>query len=261
MRCIWRKGQSAASWRYEQMDKLDIEELVVSYKAFPDEAHAEEVIKAMEPLIKYWCRSQCYIPREKEDMLQVARIAVFDALRRFEPDKGIRFKTYAYRTVSGKLMNYYRDNVWQVSVPRKYRELAPLINKAESEFLQKNGREAKADDLRDFLNADEEFLKETKAAQNAMQAVPLFTGNDDEADLSNILGNEDQNLLDFESREDLKKAMADLDEIERKIIYYRYFAEWTQKKVGEELNLTQMQVSRAERRALAKLRATVNISE
>ena len=194
-------------------------------------------------------------------MLQVARIAVFDALRRFEPDKGIRFKTYAYRTVSGKLMNYYRDNVWQVSVPRKYRELAPLINKAESEFLQKNGREAKADDLRDFLNADEEFLKETKAAQNAMQAVSLFAGNDDEADLSNILGNEDQNLLDFESREDLKKAMADLDEIERKIIYYRYFAEWTQKKVGEELNLTQMQVSRAERRALAKLRATVNISE
>ena len=146
-------------------------------------------------------------------------------------------------------------------MPGKYRELAPLINKEESEFLQKNGREAKADDLRDFLNADEEFLKETKAAQNAMQAVPLFTGNDDEADLSNILGNEDQNLLDFESREDLKKAMADLDEIERKIIYYRYFAEWTQKKVGEELNLTQMQVSRAERRALAKLRATVNISE
>lgn len=235
------------------MDKLDIEELVVSYKAFPDEAHAEEVIKAMEPLIKYWCRSQCYIPREKEDMLQVARIAVFDALRRFEPDKGIRFKTYAYRTVSGKLMNYYRDNVWQVSVPRKYRELAPLINKAESEFLQKNGREAKADDLRDFLNADEEFLKETKAAQNAMQAVPLFSGNDDEADLSNILGNEDQNLLDFESREDLKKAMADLDEIERKIIYYRYFAEWTQKKVGEELNLTQMQVSRAERRGIGKI--------
>ena len=139
--------------------------------------------------------------------------------------------------------------------------MAPLINKAESEFLQKNGREAKADDLRDFLNADEEFLKETKAAQNAMQAVSLFAGNDDEADLSNILGNEDQNLLDFESREDLKKAMADLDEIERKIIYYRYFAEWTQKKVGEELNLTQMQVSRAERRALAKLRATVNISE
>ena len=77
MRCIWRKGQSAASWRYEQMDKLDIEELVVSYKAFPDEAHAEEVIKAMEPLIKYWCRSQCYIPREKEDMLQVARIKAF----------------------------------------------------------------------------------------------------------------------------------------------------------------------------------------
>ena len=117
------------------MEKLDVEELVLLYKSCPDEPHAEAVLKAMEPLIKYWCQSQCYVQREKEDMMQVARIAVYDALRRFEADKGIRFKTYAYRTVSGKLLNYYRDNVWQVSVPRKYRDLAPLLNKAESEFL------------------------------------------------------------------------------------------------------------------------------
>ncbi len=243
------------------MNKADVEELVLLYKAAPDEAHAEMVLKAMEPLIKYWCQSQCYIPREKEDMLQVARIAVYDALKRFEADKGIRFKTYAYRTVSGKLMNYYRDNVWQVSVPRKYRDLAPLINKAESEFLKNNGREAMDEELSALLDADEQLLKETKTAKNAMQAISLSGANDDGAEFQNILGDEDRNLLDFESREDLKKAMDALDETERKIIYYRYFEEWTQKKVGEALDLTQMQVSRAERKALQKLRRIVAVTD
>lgn len=241
------------------MEKLDVEELVLLYKSCPDEPHAEAVLKAMEPLIKYWCQSQCYVPREKEDMMQVARIAVYDALRRFEVDKGIRFKTYAYRTVSGKLLNYYRDNVWQVSVPRKYRDLAPLLNKAESEFLKQKGREASESELAKILSADVNLLKETREAKNAMQAVSLSaSGTDDETStLINILGSDDNNLAAIEHKHDLKAAMEELDETERQIIYYRYFEEMTQSKVGELLNLSQMQVSRLERKALNKMREKI----
>ncbi len=241
------------------MEKLDVEELVLLYKSCPDEPHAEAVLKAMEPLIKYWCQSQCYVPREKEDMMQVARIAVYDALRRFEVDKGIRFKTYAYRTVSGKLLNYYRDNVWQVSVPRKYRDLAPLLNKAESEFLKQKGREASESELAKILSADVNLLKETREAKNAMQAVSLSaSGTDDETStLINILGSDDNNLVAIEHKHDLKAAMEELDETERQIIYYRYFEEMTQSKVGELLNLSQMQVSRLERKALNKMREKI----
>ncbi len=241
------------------MEKLDVEELVLLYKSCPDEPHAEAVLKAMEPLIKYWCQSQCYVQREKEDMMQVARIAVYDALRRFEADKGIRFKTYAYRTVSGKLLNYYRDNVWQVSVPRKYRDLAPLLNKAESEFLKQKGREASESELAKILSADVNLLKETREAKNAMQAVSLSaSGTDDETStLINILGSDDNNLAAIEHKHDLKAAMEELDETERQIIYYRYFEEMTQSKVGELLNLSQMQVSRLERKALNKMREKI----
>ena len=241
------------------MEKLDVEELVLLYKSCPDEPHAEAVLKAMEPLIKYWCQSQCYVQREKEDMMQVARIAVYDALRRFEVDKGIRFKTYAYRTVSGKLLNYYRDNVWQVSVPRKYRDLAPLLNKAESEFLKQKGREASESELAKILSADVNLLKETREAKNAMQAVSLSaSGTDDETStLINILGSDDNNLAAIEHKHDLKAAMEELDETERQIIYYRYFEEMTQSKVGELLNLSQMQVSRLERKALNKMREKI----
>ena len=241
------------------MEKLDVEELVLLYKSCPDEPHAEAVLKAMEPLIKYWCQSQCYVQREKEDMMQVARIAVDDALRRFEADKGIRFKTYAYRTVSGKLLNYYRDNVWQVSVPRKYRDLAPLLNKAESEFLKQKGREASESELAKILSADVNLLKETREAKNAMQAVSLSaSGTDDETStLINILGSDDNNLVAIEHKHDLKAAIEELDETERQIIYYRYFEEMTQSKVGELLNLSQMQVSRLERKALNKMREKI----
>ena len=241
------------------MEKLDVEELVLLYKSCPDEPHAEAVLKAMEPLIKYWCQSQCYVQREKEDMMQVARIAVYDALRRFEADKGIRFKTYAYRTVSGKLLNYYRDNVWQVSVPRKYRDLAPLLNKAESEFLKQKGREASESELAKILSADVNLLKETREAKNAMQAVSLSaSGTDDETStLINILGSDENNLAAIEHKHDLKAAMEELDETERQIIYYRYFEEMTQSKVGELLNLSQMQVSRLERKALNKMREKI----
>lgn len=241
------------------MEKLDVEELVLLYKRYPDEPHAEAVLKAMEPLIKYWCQSQCYVQREKEDMMQVARIAVYDALRRFEADKGIRFKTYAYRTVSGKLLNYYRDNVWQVSVPRKYRDLAPLLNKAESEFLKQKGREASESELANILSADVNLLKETREAKNAMQAVSLSSGSadDETAALINVLGSDDTNLAAIEHKHDLKAAMEELDELEQRIIYYRYFEEMTQSKVGELLNLSQMQVSRLERKALAKMREKI----
>ena len=241
------------------MEKLDVEELVLLYKRCPDEPHAEAVLKAMEPLIKYWCQSQCYVQREKEDMLQVARIAVYDALRRFEADKGIRFKTYAYRTVSGKLLNYYRDNVWQVSEPRKYRDLAPILNQAESEFLKQKGREASESELANILSADVNLLKETREAKNAMQAVSLSAGSteDETSALINVLGSDDNNLQAIEHKHDLKAAMEELDEIEQKIIYYRYFEEMTQSKVGELLNLSQMQVSRLERKALGKMRAKI----
>ena len=73
---------------------------------------------------------------ELEDLQQVARIAVVGALERFDPTKEIRFKTFAYRTVSGKIMNYYRDSTWRVAIPRKYRE----IRRIAKPFSQRKAR-------------------------------------------------------------------------------------------------------------------------
>ena len=66
--------------------KKDIEQMVLTYKENPTPAGMEDILTAMEPLIKYWCQSQCYLPWEREDLQQVARIAVVGALERFDPE-------------------------------------------------------------------------------------------------------------------------------------------------------------------------------
>ena len=239
--------------------KQDLEELVVQYKNQPTEEKLNELLLSMEPLIKYWVQTQCYLQWEKEDMLQVARIAVVGALERFEPEKGIRFKTFAYRTVSGKLMNYYRDHTWQISIPRKYRELSGKISRVEGEFVQQHGKTPSTEQLANLLGSTSEEIVQALEAKQAIYMTSLSEPLDDEngSERLNLFGAEDKDLASIETKGELKAAMETLSDNERKVIYYRYFEDMTQSKVAELLGISQMQVSRLEKNALQQLRKMV----
>jgi len=234
---------------------VDLEQLVLEYKQAPNEEQLNQILIQMEPLIQYWCRSQCHLAWEKEDMLQVARIGVYDALLRFDPEKGVRFKTFAYRTVSGKFMNYYRDNTWSVSVPRKYRDLSVPLRKAENEYYKDHGKEAQAWELAEILGVSESDVKETQEAKRTTQTISLNSSEEDEDfTLLQVLGAEDSNLGQVEFSEDLKEAMQELSEFEQKVIYYRFLEDMTQKKIAELLDVSQMKISRTEKAALEKIK-------
>lgn len=241
--------------------RQDLESLVTAYKENPSEEQLNEIIITMEPLIKYWCQSQCYLAWEKEDLIQVARIAVVGALERFDPSKGIRFKTFAYRTVSGKIMNYYRDSTWRVTIPRKYRELSTYITKAEGEYYQKHGRNPTIEQVAEMLGIEAKQVGEAMEAKRATQTASLSEQGDGEGSnsLLNYMGAEDLNLDSIELKKDLQEAMQLLDEQQRQIIYYRYFEDMTQSKIAAILGISQMQVSRLEKSALEKIRAKMVI--
>lgn len=232
--------------------KKDIEELVLAYKETPTPEAMEDVLRAMEPLIHYWCQTQCYLAWEREDLMQVARIAVVGALERFEPDKEIRFKTFAYRTVSGKIMNYYRDSTWRVVIPRKYREISTRIARAEGEYMQLHGDAPSMDQLADMLQMDKNELKEALEAKQASATMSFSAQTEEEEGYAPELymGKLDSNLENIELRKDLKAAMEDLNEQQKKIIYYRYFEDMTQSKIAALLGVSQMQISRQEKAAL-----------
>ncbi len=238
-------------------EKMDIEELVREYKAAPSKEKLNHIIEEMEPLVRYWCQSQCYLPWEKDDMMQVSRIAVMGAVERFDPDKGVRFKTFAYRTVSGKLMNYYRDNTWRITIPRKYREMSTYITKAEGEFYQEHGVEPTNAQIAEMIGSDEKEVTEAMEAKRATQTASLSVQEDQDGNtntLNNYLGIDDKNLEQVELKQDLKAAMDELDEMERQVIYYRYMEDLTQTKIADRLGVSQMHVSRLEKNALKKIR-------
>ena len=243
--------------------KKDIEQMALDYKKNPTPEAMEDVLKAMEPLIKYWCQTQCYLPWEREDLQQVARIAVVGALERFDPEKEIRFKTFAYRTVSGKIMNYYRDSTWRVAIPRKYRELSTRITRAEGEYYQQHGNNPTTEQLADILQMDKGELKEAIEAKQASQTTSLSEQlNDDESNVPELyLGAVDSNLESVELKKDLKEAMEVLSEQQKKVVYYRYFEDLTQSKIAEMMGVSQMQVSRLEKSALEKIRGLMKVAE
>lgn len=238
-------------------NRKDIEKLVHDYKANPSDAKLEEIIENMEPLVRYWCQAQCYLPWEKEDMLQVARIAVLGALDRFDPEKGVRFKTFAYRTVSGKLMNYYRDNTWRITIPRKYREMSTYITKAENEYYQNFGESPSTGQIAKMIGVEEQEVADAIEAKRATQTTSLSVQEDADGNvntLANYLGEEDGNLDTVELKRDLKEAMEHLDMQERQVIYYRYVEDLTQTKIADILGVSQMQISRLEKNSLNKIR-------
>ncbi len=237
--------------------KKDVEQMALAYKKNPTPEAMEEILKAMEPLIKYWCQSQCYLPWEREDLQQVARIAVAGALERFDPEKEIRFKTFAYRTVSGKIMNYYRDNTWRVVIPRKYRELSARITRAEGEYYQKYGNAPTTEQLADLLQMDTNALKEALEAKQASQTTSLSEQlSENENNMPELyLGVTDSNLDQVELKKDLQVAMEGLSEQQKQVIYYRYFEDLTQSKIAKMLGVSQMQISRLEKSALEKIKS------
>ncbi|NLT94158.1 MAG: sigma-70 family RNA polymerase sigma factor [Clostridia bacterium] len=236
---------------------MDLEELVLLYKKNKDDKLLDEILNKMEPLIKYWCQTQCYLPWEKEDLLQVARIAVLGALERFEPEKEIRFKTFAYKTVTGKILNYYRDNTWRVSIPRKYRELSTNISKIEGEIYQRTGQLPGIKEIASTLGLEEEEVEKVLEAKRAAKATSLsehLEKEESSTELMDLLGQEDLNLQSVESKQDVANAINRLEEIQRKVIYLRFYEDMTQSKVAELMGVSQMQVSRLERMALGRLK-------
>jgi len=243
------------------MKTIDLEDLVLQYKKNKSEELLNAILHKMEPLIKYWCQTQCYLPWEKEDLLQVARIAVVGALDRFDPEKEIRFKTYAYRTVTGKILNYYRDYTWRVSIPRKYRELSTNITKVEGEIYQRTGQPPSVKEIASTLGLSEEEVEKVLEAKRASKATSLseqLEKEDNKTELMQFMGREDVNLQSIEAKQDVANALNKLEEIQKKVIYMRFYEDLTQSKVAQLLGVSQMQVSRLERMALGELKKSLS---
>lgn len=191
-----------------------------------------------------------------EDIYQVASIALIKAVERFDPQKGVKFVSFATPTLIGEIKRFFRDKGSVIRIPRRIYEVYQKVNHAKEHLSQELHRPPKIDEIAKYLNISEETVVEIIESNNAynMQSFDQNAFADDDLELHETIGEEDSTFEKIENRDFLNKSLDKFNEAEKEFIKMRYFNDKTQKEIAEKLNVSQMYVSRLERKVLDKFR-------
>jgi RNA polymerase sigma-B factor len=198
-----------------------------------------------------------------EDLVQVASVGLLAAVNRFDPDLGIPFPAFAIPTILGELRRYFRDVGWAVHVPRGPQEMALRVDQASRDLAVRTGRAPNVSELAQYLEVDTEQVLAGLEAGNAHFATSLDApasasdSNDSEPLLATVGTVEDGYAL-VEATASLAAAMTHLPYLERRALTLRLRSDLKQTEIAEQLDCSQMQVSRLLRRANTRLRELIN---
>ncbi len=189
-----------------------------------------------------------------EDLRQVASMALVNALRGFDPHRGLRFTTYVTPTITGTVRNYIRDRAQIVRTPRGLREQGMQMDRAMERLVQTLRREPTAEELAGHLGWQVDQVLSVHASREKAQVSSLDAQDDEGMRFFDHLGRDEKGYEDFEVREDLRQALSTLSEDERQLIRLRFQEQLSQQATAKKMRLTQMQVSRMERRVLRTIK-------
>ncbi len=194
---------------------------------------------------------------EYDDIYQCARIGLMNALSRYNAEKGVQFVTYATPTVIGEIKRLFRDKGHVIKVPRKIYEIFSKASKIKNARFMQNGKTPSAVELAEMIGVSEEQM--TAALQwgdsHFVRSLEQFLySNEDETLFSNYVGMEDDHFLMIEDKDFVDTFISTLTEREKKFVKYRYYDGLTQNNIAQKLNISQMNVSRMERRILSGLK-------
>lgn len=264
---------------YEEFKKLELlrdkEEMLEKDDSPESKKELQKIKREIKQVRDYLIEENLYIAEifakkysnrgiEYDDLYQIASLGLILAIDRFNTDRGFEFSSYATPTITGEIKRYFRDKGWVIRVPRRIQEFSKRINIAKNTLTQRLQRNPSIDEIAQYLEvSSEEVIEVMDAAQvYSPQSIDKNLDNsseDREFSFSDILGEEDKNYTHIENMDFIKEAMKDFTEIERQIVVYRYFDRITQVAIAEKLGISQMTVSRIEKKVLKKFRKAMDI--
>jgi RNA polymerase sigma-B factor len=193
---------------------------------------------------------------KREELGQVAVVGLIKAIDRFDPNRGVRFTTFAARTINGELKRYLRDSGWSVRVPRSLQELGLEAKLAAEQLVQSEGREPTLDELAKRIDADPTEVGHALLARKSFSAASLDAprGDSDAPVLRDALPSHDTRLDMAPEWSDLSSVMDRLPEREQRILYLRFFEDLSQSEIAKRVGISQMHVSRLLARSVESLR-------
>lgn len=194
-----------------------------------------------------------------EDLVQVARVGLVNAVNRFDVDNGADFLAFAVPTMMGEVRRHFRDHGWSVKVPRRLKELNTQLNSSREELSHRLGRAPTASEIAADLGIDREEVVQAQIASSAYSTLssdtPAFGNEDaDGRSLASTFGDLDANLDKVLDVETVRPLLAALSEREQTILKLRFFENLTQTQIAQRVGISQMHVSRLLARALTALR-------
>ncbi len=236
----------------EQNDNLQLVSLIQQ-----GEKSAEEtLIQKNAPLV--WSMVKRFQGRgqEPEDLFQLGCIGLLRAAQRFDFSKNVQFSTYAVYMIIGEIKRFLRDD-GLLKVSRSVKELAGKAKAAQDAIEKETGREAKMTEIAQRLGIETEELAAVYTASKPPESLDAATyeGKDGgQVSLLDTLPDEGAFDEDVVNCVTLKEAMKTLGERDRKIVLLRFYQNKTQSEVSALLGISQVQVSRLEKKLLRQLR-------
>ena len=197
---------------------------------------------------------------EYDDLYQIASIGLIKAVERFELKKGVKFPSFATPTIVGELKRYFRDKGSTIRVPRRIYEVYQKVNQAREQLSQQFGRTPTVPEIATHLKLQEETILEIIESWNVynMQSFGQSAFTEDDVDLNELIGEEDVEFEKIENKDFVEKSMTRFSEFEQEFIRLRYMNSMTQKEISTLMNVSQMYISRLEKKIINRFRNILN---
>ena len=234
-------------------------ELFKRYKATGDVALRNQIVEHYLYIADIIAKKFIGRGVEYDDLVQVARLALINGVDRFDPDLGLKFTTFITPTIMGEIKNYFRDKSRTIKIPRRLSELSMAVKKFSAQYEVDNGEKPSVRMIAKSLQVSEEEVIKALEVGGTVSLDGAARGEDGENERSlHALLADDEDAYDrFEIKETLRAATADFSETEKKILKYRFTDGLSQSDTAARLGVSQMFISRMERKILAKLRTNL----
>lgn len=207
-----------------------------------------------------WCVVKRFYNRgvEMEDLFQIGTIGLLKAIDKFDLNYDVKFSTYAVPMITGEIKRFLRDD-GMIKVSRSLKELSYKAYLCREKLQERFGREPSVTELAGELGVEPEELMVALDASSEVESLhkPIYQSDGQEVSLMDRLpwrAEPEEEVLDHLL---LKELLGGLEKEERQLIYLRYFADRTQAQAGKELGISQVQVSRLEKKILKSMREQI----
>lgn len=205
-----------------------------------------------------WSVVQRFISRgyDPDDLFQIGSIGLIKAIDKFDLSYDVRFSTYAVPMIIGEIQRFIRDD-GSVKVSRSLKETGNKIRKKRDELTKQLGRSPAIHEIAQALDITPEDVVHAEDAAKAPHSIheTVFENDGDPITLLDQIAEEDTNWFD---KLTLQEAIRGLNERERLIVYLRYYKDKTQSEVADRLGISQVQVSRLEKKILYDMKVNMN---